>query len=131
MCSPETPIIPAAKPQSPGRRVPVQLPKLRLTSNHSVQHCSRSPSMAALPQSILLHTDAEHLEALSILTLAPRRAAEAVAFIEELGENDRAHLLSLADSHHVTVRALGQFLATAGESRPESELRWAADVLAA
>jgi hypothetical protein len=85
--------------------------------------------MAALPQSFAVPADAEHLNTLSLLALAPRRAAEAVACIAALDEEERASLLSLADSHHVTLRALGRFLMAAGAQHPLA--RWAVDVLAA
>jgi hypothetical protein len=48
----------------------------------------------------------EHLEALSLLTLAPEDAAGAVTHVAGLDAQERTQFLELADSHHVVVRAL-------------------------
>ncbi len=48
----------------------------------------------------------EHLQALSLLTIAPESAAGAVNHVAGLDAQQRADLLELADSHHVVVRAL-------------------------
>ncbi|PSH03292.1 MAG: hypothetical protein CXZ00_12875 [Acidobacteria bacterium] len=46
------------------------------------------------------------IQALSSLTLAPDRAPQAYALLSALGEYDFNQLTSLADSHHVVLRAL-------------------------
>ncbi len=48
----------------------------------------------------------EHLEALSLLTLAPENAAGAVSHIAGLDAQQRTDLLDLADSHHIVLRTL-------------------------
>ena len=49
----------------------------------------------------------EHLEALSYLTLAtPSRTESSVRFVNSLSPSERNDLLTLADSHHVVIRAL-------------------------
>jgi acetolactate synthase regulatory subunit len=48
----------------------------------------------------------EHLQALSLLTLAPEAAAGAVTHVASLDSQQRVEFLELADSHHVVVRAL-------------------------
>jgi hypothetical protein len=57
-----------------------------------------------------LNRDAEYLDALFTLTLSPAQASEAVAFVAALNGQERAEFLSLADSHHVIVRALTTLL---------------------
>lgn len=47
-----------------------------------------------------------HLHNLSLLVMSPVRAAEALAYVAGLGSGARAHLLKLADAHHVVIRAL-------------------------
>jgi hypothetical protein len=52
----------------------------------------------------------DYVQALSILTITPQRAGAAARILGNLDENQRADLLSLADSHHVVVRALRALL---------------------
>ena len=85
--------------------------------------------MSAATQSTPLtaRSEADHLHALSLLALAPERAAEALDYFASLTEAGRDQLLSLAASHHVVVRSLGAFLCAADDAHPLS--RWAADVI--
>jgi hypothetical protein len=53
-----------------------------------------------------INREAEYLDALFTLTLSPADASDAVALIAALNPRERAEFLSLADSHHVVVRAL-------------------------
>lgn len=69
------------------------------------------------------------LHALSVLTLSPGRAPEVLPLLADLDEEGRLEVLSLADSHHVVVRAIAALQATAGGLR-ELEA-WAASALAA
>jgi hypothetical protein len=46
------------------------------------------------------------LTVLSLLALAPERAKEALPFVTSLDETGREKLLSVADSHHVVIRAM-------------------------
>jgi hypothetical protein len=48
----------------------------------------------------------EHVQALSLLALAPERAAGAVRYVESLTPEAREQMMELADSHHVVVRSL-------------------------
>jgi hypothetical protein len=48
----------------------------------------------------------DFVQALSILTITPQRADSAAYILRDLDDHQRAELLSLADSHHVVVRAL-------------------------
>jgi len=50
--------------------------------------------------------EAEYLDALFSLTLSPVQVGTAVSLAASLTPAERAEFLSLADSHHVTVRAL-------------------------
>ena len=74
----------------------------------------------------------EHIEALSLLTLAPENAGGAAAYVAGLDAQQRADFLEIADSHHVVVRALcslrsltkdrnGLELWTSAYLRPEQE----------
>jgi hypothetical protein len=47
-----------------------------------------------------------HLHNLSILAMSPARATEALDYVATLNTDGRAHLLALADAHHVVLRAL-------------------------
>ena len=67
-----------------------------------------------------LNREAEYLDALFTLTLSPAQASEAVAFVARLNPQERADFLSLADSHHVIVRALTTVL---GHVNSNGELR--------
>src|SRR4051812_37339173 len=51
-------------------------------------------------------TENDHLRNLSLLVLNPNGADEALQSISSYGEGDREQLLKIADSHHVTIRAL-------------------------
>ena len=55
----------------------------------------------------------EHLHALSALTLNPSNVVDAVKYVASLSDDERQDLLSLADSHHVIIRALEPVRATA------------------
>jgi hypothetical protein len=48
----------------------------------------------------------EHIRALSLLTLNPQHAGTAIQHAASLTHGQRSEFLRLADSHHVTVRAL-------------------------
>jgi hypothetical protein len=48
----------------------------------------------------------ELVQALSILTIVPDRADAAAHLLGDMNKEERTNLLSLADSHHVVVRAL-------------------------
>lgn len=54
--------------------------------------------------------EAEYLDALFSLTLSPTQAGGAVSLVASLSPADREEFLSLADSHHVTVRGLTTIL---------------------
>jgi hypothetical protein len=47
-----------------------------------------------------------HIHNLSILAMNPARAPEALDYVAALSPDGRAHLLALADAHHVVLRAL-------------------------
>lgn len=47
-----------------------------------------------------------HLHNLSILAMSPARSREGLDYVAALSTDGRAHLLALADAHHVVVRAL-------------------------
>jgi hypothetical protein len=85
-------------------------------------------SAATVSSPVSSKSEAEHLHALSLLALAPERASEALDHFAALNNDEREELLSLAESHHVVVRALGAFLCTAGDMHPLA--RWAADTIA-
>jgi hypothetical protein len=70
-------------------------------------------------------SEQQHIRALSQLTLTPMNAADAVAHVASLSETERSELISLADSHHVVVRACGA-LSTAAKLDGNAELQaWA------
>src|SRR3569832_612066 len=50
--------------------------------------------------------DTEHIYALSLLTLNPGRASEALEHVSSLNDAECEVFLKLADSHHVVLRAL-------------------------
>lgn len=54
----------------------------------------------------LVSRDKEHIFALSLLTLNPDRANDALEHVASLDDQERDVLLKLADSHHVVLRAL-------------------------
>jgi hypothetical protein len=53
-----------------------------------------------------LNREAEYLDALFTLTLSPAEASQAVELLATLSSQERSDFISLADSHHVVVRAL-------------------------
>ena len=53
-----------------------------------------------------IQNEKEHVQALSLLALAPDRAAGAVRYVESLTPESREQMIELADSHHVVVRSL-------------------------
>lgn len=57
-----------------------------------------------------LNREAEYLDALFSLTLNPVQAAKAVALFASLSPLERNDFISLADAHHVVVRALNTVL---------------------
>ena len=72
-----------------------------------------------------------HIEALSILTLNPARAADGMRHVALLSPDERDEFLSLANSNHVIVRAL-EPLAKVAEFAGETELmNWAHDAISA
>lgn len=73
----------------------------------------------ASPGKALRNRENDHLHALLQLTLDPHNAAEGIAYVRGLDAAGVEELLSLADSHHVVLRALAPVLETAqdGESR--------------
>lgn len=73
-------------------------------------------------------TISPELDVLSRLTLEQRRHDTAIAYVAGLSKEERARLASLADSHHVVIRAF-QVIAQ-GEGAIECELAaWADSVL--
>ncbi|HWR13777.1 MAG TPA: nucleotidyltransferase family protein [Terriglobales bacterium] len=58
-------------------------------------------------------SEKDHIRALSQLVLNPAQADDALSFAASLGEGDREQLLRIADSHHVTVRAMSVLHETA------------------
>ena len=54
-----------------------------------------------------------HIHNLSILAVSPTRATETLSYVAALGPEERAHLLTLAEAHHVVLRALGPLEQTA------------------
>ena len=76
-----------------------------------------------------LNREAEYLDALFTLTLNPVQAGPALDLVASLTPQERSNFLSLADSHHVIVRALNAVLEHAA-SKNDSALRpWAAEEL--
>jgi hypothetical protein len=53
-----------------------------------------------------IQNEKEHVQALSLLALAPERSAGAVRYVESLTPDAREQMMDLADSHHVVVRSL-------------------------
>lgn len=53
-----------------------------------------------------IEREKEHMEALSLLTLAPEHAGAAALYVAGLDSRQRDDFLQLADSHHVVVRSL-------------------------
>src|SRR5689334_19028265 len=74
--------------------------------------------------------ESEYLEALCSLTLNPVQAEEALMLVGSLSQEEREDFVSLADSHHVIVRAMmvvEQHAARIGDADLTS---WAAGVIA-
>lgn len=70
----------------------------------------------------------EYLQTLSILTLCPERAPDAVPHVAVLTPQQRSEFIELANSHHVVVRSL-RALATATQDNAELQ-QWIASILA-
>ncbi len=70
-------------------------------------------------------SEKDHIRALSLLALAPERANEALEFVSALDESGREKLLSLADSHHVVIRALSVLHAEAQQAGNDRIAYWA------
>lgn len=66
----------------------------------------------------------EHIRILSLLTLNPSQADEALQYVAGLNEHDREGLLALADSHHVTMRALSVLHETAQHAGNQLVAYW-------
>jgi hypothetical protein len=80
--------------------------------------------------------EAAHLQALSQLTLNKQNPGssslrEALSYVSGLDADGRAELLSLADSHHVLVRALQAAHALAAGTADASLIAWTETTLAA
>jgi hypothetical protein len=72
----------------------------------------------------------DHLHALSALTLNPSNVVDAVKYVAGLPADQHSELLSLADSHHVVVRALEPVRATALALGDIDLANWAAAAIA-
>ena len=66
----------------------------------------------------------EHIHTLSELTLSPSRASEALACVSSLNQQERAELVSLADSNHVVMRAFEPLRMAALASGDSAILNW-------
>jgi hypothetical protein len=64
----------------------------------------------------------EMIHILSLLTLAPHRTEEAFAAAMNLSEAEREQFISLADSHHVVLRALNPLHAQATNALSSKEI---------
>jgi len=73
--------------------------------------------------------EAEYLDALFSLTLSPATAGGALSLIAFLTPAERAEFLSLADSHHVTVRALTTIIERCKGNGNSDLGAWAAEVI--
>ena len=71
-------------------------------------------------------SEKEHIRVLSQLVLAPGSALECLAYVSSLNEHEREDLLALADSHHVTMRALAVLHETAQPTGNEMIAYWSA-----
>ncbi len=69
-----------------------------------------------------------HLHALSLLALTPRHAESAAEHVAGLNSHQRHEFLSLADAHHVVIRAL---TALREQTADKGLLDWASDSIAA
>ena len=76
-----------------------------------------------------LNREAEYLDALFTLTLNPVQAGPALDLVASLTPQERSNFLSLADSHHVIVRALNTVLEHAARKNDSALSPWAAEEL--
>ena len=76
-----------------------------------------------------LNREAEYLEILFTLTLNPVQAGPAIDLVASLTPQERAEFLSLADSHHVIVRALTTVVEHATIQGDSTLSQWAAEGL--
>ena len=74
-----------------------------------------------------LNREAEYLDALSSLTLNPVQADGAVSLVASLTPQERGEFISLADSHHVVVRALNTVLDHATLNGDTIVAKWVSD----
>jgi len=73
--------------------------------------------------------EAEFLDALCSLTLSPNPPNKVLSLVESLSETERADLLSLANSHHVIIRALLPVSQHAAKTGNVALAKWATDSL--
>jgi len=76
-----------------------------------------------------MSSEKDHIRVLSQLVLAPEKADQALAYVSSLSEGEREELLSLADSHHVTMRALSVLHETAQHNGDERMAYWSSRVI--
>jgi len=69
-------------------------------------------------------SEKDHIRILSQLVLAPDQADQALEYVSSLNEHGREELLALADSHHVTMRALSVLHETARHDGNERIAYW-------
>ncbi|HUN89730.1 MAG TPA: hypothetical protein VMU28_13105 [Terriglobales bacterium] len=69
-------------------------------------------------------SEKDHIHILSQLVLAPAGADHALAYVSQLDEPGREELLAIADSHHITVRALAALHETANLEGNELVAYW-------
>ncbi len=73
--------------------------------------------------------ESEYLDALCTLTLNPLQAAKALALVGSLTSKERQEFLSLADSHHVIVRAMQVIAPYAGRTGNSDLAAWAQNAI--
>lgn len=71
-----------------------------------------------------INRDQENVRALSLLTLNPARASEALAHAASLSDEELHDFLKLADSHHVVLRALEPLREVAGDAGDTKLANW-------
>src|SRR3569833_945860 len=71
-----------------------------LLASNSAIPTQEGPIRTMVPQ------EREHIHALSLLTLNPTQADQAVRHVAALSPEERETFLALADSNHVVLRAL-------------------------
>ena len=76
-----------------------------------------------------MSSEKDHIRVLSQLVLAPEKADQALAYVSSLSEPEREELLSLADSHHVTMRAFSVLHETAQHNGDERMAYWSSRVI--